>query len=238
MAITAELREKFGNHKTRDEVMLDIARHYIGAPGVETDEMVQLFQEIPCLNDREQSEVETILLRALLANDLLPQAKDIFSVTASIYGAPKKIEEQTNPTLAFRICHSAVCQAEQLAETMNSPVRETIAALARVGTTVAIHFILTDDRPETRGLAKANLLYFSLIEMLSLGTKTNAFQYCYTDPDTTTSEFFAHLDSIRPVIALRPGADERKFKGSVAFGETPIDRVIPIEGREFYYVGE
>ncbi len=173
-----------------------------------------------------------------LANGLLPQAKFIFSTSANFYEIPEKIEEQVDPTQAFDICHNIVYMAEQLAETLNTPARETIAALARIGTEVAIHFILTGEGSEVKGMAKGNLIYFALIEMLALGTKTSAYQYCYTNPEKTTTEFFIYSDSIRPIIALRPGADERNFKGSVVFGATTIEHlVVPVEGKEFFYLG-
>ena len=238
MADTPELRERFRNYETRDAAMLDIARLYIDAPGVGTDEMIQLFHDIPCLNDREQAGTNEILLRVKFANGLLPQAKFVFSTSANFYEMPEEIEEQTDPTQAFNVCHNIVYMAEQLAETMNTPARETIAAFARVGVQVAIHFILTSERPEAKRSAKGNLIYFALIEMLALGTKTNAFQYCFTNPEKTTPEFFRHLDTIRPIIALRPGEDVRKFKGSIVLGETSVEHlVVPKKGNEFYYIG-
>lgn len=140
--------------------------------------------------------------------------------------------------LALNLCHNVIYQAEQLAETMNTPVRETMAALARVGVQAAVHFILTSAKPEVRSYAKTNMIYFSLIEMLALGTKTSAYQYCYVNPEKAIPEFFWHSDDIRPIIALRPGEDEKRFKGSIAFGQTFIDHIaVPMEGREFYYIG-
>ena len=238
MADTPELRERFRNYETRDAAMLDIARLYIDALGVGTDEMIQLFHDIPCLNDRKLADINEIFLRVRVANEQLPQARYIFSLCANFYEVPEKIEEQTDPGPAFVLCHNIVSQAEQLAETMNTPVRETIAVLARIGIQVAIHFILTSKRPEAKSQAKGNLIYFTLIEMLALGIKTNAYQYCFTNPEKATPEFFRHLDTIRPIIALRPGEDERKFKGSIVLGETAVEHlVVPKEGNEFYYIG-
>lgn len=218
--------------------MLDVARHYIDEPGVLTDEMVQLMEAAPFLNDRGQSELNQTLLDIGIANELLPRANQIFSLSAKIYGAPEKIEEQVDPAKAFSICHGGVYQAERFAESMNTPVRETIAALARIGAQVAIHFILTSEKPEIKSYAKTNLIYFALIEMLALGTRTNAYQYCYTDLQNTNPDFFRYRESIRPAVTFRPGEDERRFKGSIFFGETKIDHlVVALKGREFYYLG-
>ena len=238
MAISNELSRKLSDSRSRDAAMLETARHYIDAPGVETDEMVQLFHDIPCLNDRVQAEVDEILLRVQLANGLLPQAKFIFSTSANFYEVPGKIEEQIDPTPAFNICHNIVYMAEHLAESTNAPVRETMAALARIGVEVAIHFILTSERPEVKRDAKGNLIYFALVEMLALGTKTSAYQYCFTNPEKVKPGYFIHSDDIRPIIALRPGADERNFKGSIVLGETSVEHlVVPEKGKEFFYLG-
>ncbi len=225
MVITPELTQRFENPQSRDGAMLEIARFLISQPGIESLEMIKLLPQIPSLNDRNPDGIGDILLRVRLANQLLPEIKSVFGDGSSGF------------RLELGTCNSGLAQAEELAGLLNAPYRETMAAFARAGVQTAIHLILNDERPEVKSIAKTHLIYFSLIEMLALGTKTGAYQYCFAHPQTASLEMFVDQETIRPIIQIRPGDDERKFKGSVAFGQTIIERlVVPLAGQEFYYI--
>lgn len=205
--------------------MLEIAHHLIGEPGIHTPELIGLFSGIPFLNDRDMVAMESILLRVRIANQLLPTIRSLFA------------DEMAGSDLELRTCHQGLIQAEELASAMNTPYRETMAAFARTGVQTAIHLLLNDQNTEIKRAAKTNLIFFSVIEMLALGTMTGSYQFCHVDPQNANPEFFTGYDTIRPIIKIRPGEDEKKFKGSIVFGETPIERVVvPVAGQEFYHI--
>jgi|CXWL01.1.fsa_nt_gi hypothetical protein len=208
--------------------MLEIARHLIDEPGIEASELIGLLQKVPSLNDSDTGGIEDILLRVRFTNQILPQIRSLFA------------DEMAGFKLELEICHQGLAQAEELASLLNTPYRETMAAFARAGIQVVIRFILQEDgRLEIKSQAKTHLIFFALIEMLALGTKTGAYQFCYILPQTASPELFPDSDIIRPVVQVRPGEDERKFKGSVAFGQTLVERlIVPIPGQEFYYIAD
>lgn len=205
--------------------MLGIARHLISEPGIYASELIGLISGTPFLNDRDAVAMESILLRVRLANQLLPTIRSLFA------------DEMAGFDLELRTCHQGLIQAEELASAMNTPYRETMAAFARAGVQVMVQYILNDERAEIKSAAKTHLIFFSLIEMLALGTKTGSYQFCHVDPQNINPDFFLGQDTIRPIIRIRPGDDERRFKGSVVFGETLIEQVVvPVAGHEFYHI--
>jgi len=234
MAIPIELSARIHNYNTGDEAMLEAAYHYIHAPGFDTYDLYALLSELPFLNDRVIDEVNSVYQRVVIANSLLPKAKEVYTDMAWALGFSElKEAEMIN---AIKVCHYCVMGAKTIASSLDLPERETLAAFARIGVQTAAH-ILLHGKTEEKSYVKSNLVYFAAIEVLALGTRTDSYQYCHVDPQNVDSNLFSSLDLIRPIVKIRKG-EEKKFFAQIIFGGVLVENRIVTKGEIFYYLEE
>ncbi len=210
--------------------------------------MIRLEEALPCLNELSEGEIQEVISRTAIANSMLERMKTEMAVRLQLLRFPEEegltLQEMLEQcitagdvALALKIAHLLMGLAEIYSEEWNTPNRETHAAIARVATQTCLHFLSTSQDPRIRGYAKTNLIYFATIEMLAIGCKTGAYQFCFIAPDAATPQSFIRTDSISPIIRLYPGDDERKFKGALAFGQVGVSETFsPLPGTEFFFL--
>lgn len=250
MALTPELKRKFSDPGQRDGAMMEVARALISETACSTDEMIHVQENLPCLNELLEGEIQEVISRTAIANSMLERIREEVAARLQIMGFPeeeglilKEMLERSSTAgevaLVLKVAHLLIGLAEIYSEEWNTPNRETHAAIARVAIQSCIHIMSTSQDPRIRRYAKTNLIYFTTIEMLSIGCKTGAYQFGFVAPDAATPQAFIRTDSISPIIRLYPGDDERKFKSALVFGQVGVNGTFsPLPGMEFFFLSD
>lgn len=243
-----ELGERLKDPNLADTAMMEVARHYILEPGISLDELVELGRQPPFLNGMTKPRVEAVLDRILTTHQIIPKARKLIEDLLTKIGFAAEGEDDlleqyrslaTDSAVLAKAhldtIHSLLTKVETLAEHWNLPVRELQAALARVGIETALFFIKNSQDPEITGLAKINLLFFSDIEMLSIGVRTNSHMFSFVDPANVRPELIASADRISPLVDV---SNDDKLKGALAFGEIEVTEKVPsgVPGIDFLHI--
>ncbi len=247
MSLNPELDRKLRDPRTADAAMAEAAAYLIGQPGIRMEEIAQMTELLPFLNTVPAPIAEEILSRAKLTHDILPGVREFLGSYLRQLGfagangldtltqcRELAVDSLPMAQIAFNLVHGMLGQVEELASAMNMPTREFQAALARTGIETAVFLIEKSHDSALKRYAKTNLLYFADIEMLSLGCRTNAYQFAFVDPEHIRPELLKHPDQIMPIITV-----DESLKGPLAFGQIEVTDNIPsgVDGINFLYPG-
>ncbi len=243
--INSELEERFRHPDGGDREMIGVLHHLIALPVLSTQELVNTIEAVPFLNTSTPKQLQERLERVRQSQNILPIVQKEFVLDFQDFMKPedKPVEMTFDQELRLypsvdliKYCYILTAIVDHLATSLNLPVRETYAAVARLGIQVCIHSLSNDDTA-ARCQAKKSLHYFAAIEMLALGIKTNAYQFAFVDPYEVNAEIFELSDQIIPVIKVFPGEDETKFIASQAYGAIVVSKNIgPLGGLNFHYL--
>lgn len=192
-----------------------------------------------------QNLIVEVMNRTSLANEMLPKVREHMGEILRQLGFPGTGGEQTlhlsrvlaadsmeMTQIAFNFIHVYLAQTEGMAAAWNMPVRETQAVLARIGTETAVYLLGKSEELEIKMYAKTSLLHFAVIEMLSLGARTNTYQFAFVNPINFRPELLNGSEEIALVVNV---SDDDKLKGALAFGQIEVSKIIPsgIPGMDF-----
>ena len=219
MPISKEQSERLTNPQQSDTAMFEVAQHFIHEPAIQTHEITPLIETVPFLNQLDNSTSFDVVSRFKTVNEALPQIR--IMLCGILEQLNSELPESPEETLT--VVNSLLASLDYLACEWNLPQRELCAAVARLGAESAIGQIVTGQDSLSKRQGKTHLIYFSLIEMLALGCRTNAYQFDFIHPDDVDVTLLSGLDTIQP-LTLADG--DKELQSKLVFGAIEVQQVV------------
>lgn len=229
-----ERQERF-RCEDADAVEIDIIHKMISENSTDMNDILDIIDDLPYLNELP-ARFDAVLERIGFANEILPRLQMMTARAISALVTPKdvdilpyqvtleKCQGKVGVMKALAASHALLLGAEELSAEWNTPVNETYAALAHVGTQTCIYLMTTQEDKDLRVYAKTNLVYFSCIEMLALGAKTGALQFHTVSPNGARSDMFLNPEVIVPLVKFEDDEAIRRYQTMAVFNGHAVSK--------------